>query len=178
MMTSKARSVTRVTAAEQLLLRWMLSRPNARLMGKIARWVSRLGDGPAYFATAALMYWLLIPGADLFLKILALGFAIELPLYWVLKNTIRRDRPCDAIMSLGAFIKPSDKFSFPSGHTAGGFVFAYAVLQCFPGFALAAYTLGAMIGMSRVMLGVHYPTDIAAGAALGTGTAMIAFSFI
>ena len=105
-----------------------------------------------------------------------LAFAIELPLYLVLKNTIRRDRPCYRFENFDAFITPSDKFSFPSGHAAAAFVFATVFSHYYPAMTELSYSIAVLIGLSRVMLGVHYPTDIVAGAALGVSIATFALT--
>ncbi len=149
------------------LLFWLNRHSRIRAIGFISRQISRLGDGPLY-AAVGLMVWLWggAAGAAFFYAGLT-AYALELPLYRVLKNSIRRDRPKKGVRDLNALITPSDKFSFPSGHTAAAFVFATLIAAFFPMFAPAAYVLAVLIGLSRIMLGVHYPSDIAAGAALG-----------
>ncbi|MDO5639561.1 MAG: phosphatase PAP2 family protein [Neisseria sp.] len=149
------------------LLFWFNRHSRKRLIGITSRQVSRLGDGYLY-ALVGLALWLLetAQGALFFYSGLA-AYALELPLYLVLKNSIRRSRPCHGVRDICALIEPSDKFSFPSGHTAAAFVFATLVAAFYPLLAPFAYTLAALIGLSRVMLGVHYPSDIAAGALLG-----------
>jgi len=105
------------------------------------------------------------------------AFAIELPLYLILKNAIKRRRPDDVITEFVAFLVPSDKFSFPSGHTAAGFVMATLTFFYYPSFAVLAYTLATLIGISRVLIGVHFPSDIVAGALLGLLSTSFAISY-
>ena len=57
--------------------------------------------------------------------------------------------------------------SFPSGHTASAFAFATAVTAEFPLLAVPLFGLATLVGYSRVHTGVHYPTDVIAGATLG-----------
>lgn len=138
-----------------------------------SRWVSRLGDGGLYLILGVgLALWEKQDG-EAFLLAGLLAYAIELPLYLLLKNTIRRDRPCHRIDNFQAAIKPSDTFSFPSGHAAGAFVFAMLVAEFYPSLLLPGLMLAGLVGGARVMLGVHYPTDIAAGALLGVFTAVL-----
>lgn len=164
----------KLTGYDTRVMIWLLNRPSARQTARIARQVSRLGDGPSY-ALLALSLWLFgDAGAEHLVLALTLGFALELPLYLFLKRAIQRPRPADAQSALNAFIKPSDKFSFPSGHTAAAFMVASLVSVWYPGFAPLLFSVALAIGASRVLLGVHYPSDIAAGAVLGSSCALFA----
>lgn len=141
-----------------------------------SRWISRLGDGGLYAVLgASLALWEPEDGRA-FLLAGILAYAIELPLYLLLKNTIRRDRPCHRLSGFRAVIEPSDRFSFPSGHTAAAFVFVMMLARFYPSLMLPGFVLALMIGASRVLLGVHYPSDIAAGALLGVLASLAALS--
>jgi undecaprenyl-diphosphatase len=96
-----------------------------------------------------------------------LAFAIERPLYWILKNVFKRNRPPDIIPCFQSIVKASDKFSFPSGHTAAAFLLATLCYVFFGAIALPLFIWAAMVGLSRIWLGVHFPTDILAGSCLG-----------
>jgi undecaprenyl-diphosphatase len=62
---------------------------------------------------------------------------------------------------------PLDQFSFPSGHTLHAVAFSVVLLAYFPGFAWLVLPFTALVGLSRMVLGLHYPSDVLAGAALG-----------
>ena len=131
----------------------------------ISRYISRIGDGFIYFSIAISLAYFDESGMG-FLCSCLFAFVIVLPLYLLLKNIIRRDRPCDRL-SLHAVIQPADTFSFPSGHTAFAFAFATTLSATYPAVALVSYVTATLIGLSRIFLGVHYPADVFAGAALG-----------
>ncbi|WP_194756595.1 phosphatase PAP2 family protein [Aliidiomarina indica] len=159
--------VNQLQRADEAAFFWLsmhLRRPSG---GALARWISRSGDGYGYIAACMLAFFLQYPEAQLLTTLLLLGFAIELPIYWVLKNTLRRDRPCVRVPNLRSLIKASDRFSFPSGHTTAAFLFASIISALLPSLAPWLYGWAVAIGLSRVALGVHYPTDIFAGALLG-----------
>lgn len=92
-----------------------------------------------------------------------MAFAVELPVYWVLKNSFKRERP----RNLPVFITPSDRYSLPSGHTAAAFLMAETVAVFYPMMLWIAFIWAGFIGASRLLLGVHYLTDLIAGAGLG-----------
>lgn len=80
-------------------------------------------------------------------------------------------------VQLAAF-EPSDKFSLPSGHTGAAFVMATVVFLIYPDWSVLAFAWAAVIGLSRIILGVHYPLDILAGALLGITSVYLAFPFL
>ena len=157
-----------------IAFQWCLSRKHSRQLAMVSRWISHTGDG-IYYVIIGIIVALLEPVVGLAFFITGvIAFAIELPLYVVLKNSIKRRRPDDVIAEFVAFLIPSDKFSFPSGHTAAAFVMATLISFYYPSFSLLAYTLASVIGFSRVLLGVHFPSDIVAGALLGSVSTILA----
>ena len=166
----------KLASFDLIAFQWCLG--YSRLMGVtlLSRQISRCGDGPLYLVLGVTLAWLEPLTGEAFFWNGLLAFAIEVPLYLLLKNTIRRDRPCHRYENYRAAIEPSDKFSFPSGHAAAAFVFATLISHYYPSLAPLSYTLATLIGLSRVMLGVHYPCDIAAGALLGISSATLALN--
>ena len=145
---------------------------------KIARAVSFTGDGYAYLLLAAV---LLMVSREAGLAVTLCGFlafAFELPTYAVLKKTFKRRRPYLVVDRLERIHNPSDEFSFPSGHTAGGFLMACVVSHFVPAATVPMYIWATSIGISRVFLRVHFVSDILAGAALGTAFAILAISLL
>lgn len=148
------------------LFYWLFNKTSHRYSTGI-KWVSKTGDGYVYLAIGLLLWWLEPQDGELFLYTALLAYALELPIYVVLKNLFKRQRPCDLLHNFNAHLTPSDKFSLPSGHTAAAFLMASLIAHFYPSVSLLVYTWACLIGLSRVLLGVHYPTDILAGAALG-----------
>lgn len=86
----------------------------------------------------------------------------------LLKNLVGRIRPYEVIDGLTPLIdKPIDA-SFPSGHTANGMAVAFVCLRLLPKKAgIPIFILAVLIAISRLYLGVHYPSDVICGAAIG-----------
>lgn len=156
--------------ALQLIARWdytfssfCLNHKFNRQVANVARWVSRSGDGYLYAVLAVVLLSFEIGPATEFSLHGLKAYLLELTVYFVVKNSFRRNRP----QQLPVFIKPSDTFSFPSGHTAAAFVMASCIFLYYPSWAPYAFVWAGLIGMSRVLLGVHFISDIFAGAFLG-----------
>ena len=138
-----------------------------RLISFVMPWLSHSGNGYYYPAIPLLIYFIEPQIARSFLLCALLAFALELPLYKILKQRIKRDRPCEVISGVHQRISPSDQFSFPSGHTSAAFVIATSISHFFPTLQVPVYFWALLVGVSRIYLGVHYPTDILAGLAIG-----------
>jgi undecaprenyl-diphosphatase len=95
------------------------------------------------------------------------AFALELSLYYLIKKNVRRPRPFHRLNGVRALIVPPDEFSFPSGHTGAAILLAVVLTAALPVLAPWVFVWAALVGLSRVYLGVHYPGDVLAGIALG-----------
>lgn len=132
------------------------------------RQISRSADGLLY-ALIPLLYAGLLPSAGMpFVLLVATAFAIERPLYYLLKNSFRRRRPPAVIPGYASVITASDEFSFPSGHTCGAFLFVTLLCLFFGLWCAPLYLWAVTVGLSRVVLGVHFPGDVLVGALIGT----------
>jgi undecaprenyl-diphosphatase len=101
--------------------------------------------------------------------ILAGSFAyfLEIGIYKIIKNNVKRNRPYNELKGIQNGTVPSDRFSFPSGHTAAAFVMATLLAYFFPLLTIVVFPWAFLVGFSRIYLGVHYPSDILAGMILG-----------
>lgn len=167
-----------VTKYDTIAFRWCMSRKRVAEIASVSRRISSLGDGYLYALIGVLLFWLDNQYGSGFFYTGLLAFAIELPAYLLCKNLVRRNRPNDSIAGFEAFLVPSDKFSFPSGHTAAAFIMAEVITVYYPEFSVLSYSLALMIGCSRVLVGVHYPTDILAGMVLGMSSSSLAVSIM
>jgi len=87
---------------------------------------------------------------------------------FVIKGLVSRPRPYLTIKSLSILVEPLSSFSFPSGHADSSFAMAFALTLAFGRRGAIAFIPAALIAFSRCYVGVHYPSDVIAGAIVGT----------
>jgi undecaprenyl-diphosphatase len=171
-----------------------LSDSDFRLSGRLREWspprwfriwmlgATRLGDGWLWLSIGVvLLAW----GGECHrvLAAAALSTAIANAALVLLKRCFRRKRPCDyapnpffEVRPLGYF--PSDRFSFPSGHALNAFAIHTVVALQYPVAAPALGLVAASVAASRVFLGLHFLSDVVAGAAIGTLIGAAAFGLV
>ena len=150
-----------------------------RLMRRVHRWraprwfrilmivTTRLGDGWLWYAVGLI---LLLYGGER--KFLALGAgasaaAAGILLFRALKRTSRRRRPCEIEPHCWASILPPDKYSFPSGHSITAFGLALSIGLFYPDLQGCLLAVAFLIASSRIILGMHFLSDVLAGSAIG-----------
>ena len=136
--------------------------------------ISRLGDGVFWYALMAAL--VMADGIDGFAASahMAATGVIALTVYKLLKRWTRRPRPFASDVRIRAWIAPLDEFSFPSGHTLHAVAFSIVAVAHYPALAALLIPFTASVAVSRVVLGLHYPSDVLA--ALGIGTALAGIS--
>jgi undecaprenyl-diphosphatase len=103
-----------------------------------------------------------------------LSAGLALALAKLIGDLVARQRPfVDHPHAAHLFIKHAADFGFPSDHTSGAFAIGVALLLRHRASGIFALLLGCAIGIGRVMVGVHYPSDVLAGAVLGTLCALV-----
>lgn len=85
----------------------------------------------------------------------------------LIKDLIGRLRPCFTLDNVNLLISCGSGKSMPSSHAVNNFALATILTYYFPRFKIAFYTIASLIAFSRVYVGVHYPSDVVAGAILG-----------
>jgi undecaprenyl-diphosphatase len=148
-----------------------------RAVGLFFSAVSRLGDGIFWYALMAVLALVGGQRGAIAATQMALTGLAALMLYRVLKRWTRRPRPYRVCPGVIAHIPPLDEFSFPSGHTLQAVSFSIVAIAWYPPLAPLLIGFTALVAASRVILGLHYPSDVLAamliGSILGGGSACL-----
>jgi undecaprenyl-diphosphatase len=149
-----------------------------RWVRALLRAVSRLGDGILWYVLMGAL--VLADGAravEPALCMVAVG-AVGVMLYKWLKATTSRPRPYQVRAAIRLGADPLDRFSFPSGHTLHAVAFSVLMTAYHPPLGWLVWPFTLLVAVSRVVLGLHYPTDVLAGAAIGAMLALAALPLI
>lgn len=131
--------------------------------------VSVLGNGPLWYAAIAWLAMGPFEYQQCAVRMLLLGI-VNLALYYVLKRGTGRPRPYEDCGDIRACVPALDRFSFPSGHTLHAVAYSLLLSWYFPSLALPLALFTGMVIVSRVALGLHYPSDVLAGLVIGLTT--------
>jgi len=173
-----ARVFERVDAAEEALcLRLNRSCQNAAVRD-LFRVVSRLGDGVFWYLLMLLLPVIFGERALRPAVVMAATGALGVALYKLLKHRLVRERPFVTFAGIRAASVPLDRYSFPSGHTLHAVSFTVIASAQFPVLAWLLVPFALLVAASRVVLGLHYPTDVLAGAVIGAALAVGALAII
>jgi len=147
----------------------------------VVRWpfqlVSRLGDGLLWYALILALPFVYGVQALRPAIVMALTGALGVLIYGALKRLFVRERPFIRHAGISRAGAPLDRYSFPSGHTLHAVSFAWQASMHFPQLGWVLVPLAGLIAASRVVLGLHYPTDVLAGAVIGACLAELGLSF-
>jgi undecaprenyl-diphosphatase len=160
-----------------------------RLMRKIHRWraprwfrilmimLTRMGDGWLWYSIGLIL--LVFGGPQKFLAIgsATLASAIGIFLFRTLKHASRRKRPCEIEAHCWSTILPPDRYSFPSGHSITSFAIALSVGMFYSDLQIVLLVVATLIASSRMILGMHFLSDVLAGSAIGILLGYCSFHF-
>ncbi len=134
------------------------------------------GDSWFWLIVLGLLWWL---GADYWKQlalVMIIGIGVTALVVLVIKFTVRRRRPQG---EWGRIYRSTDPHSFPSGHAARSTMLAVIALGMGPlWLGLSLLLWAPLVGLARIILGVHYPSDIVAGMALGIVMGVLVLIFI
>ena len=142
------------------------------------RLASRLGDGMFWYTLMAILL-LRYQGTALpaVIHMLAVGLSCTI-IYKLVKHKTLRPRPFNVYPTIVCMGKTLDQFSFPSGHTLHAVGFSIIAVFYFPALIWLVLPFSILVALSRPILGLHYPSDVLAGAVIGSVIASASFVFV
>ena len=140
--------------------------------------ISWLGDGKFWYTLMLLLpIWYGKQGLSVTAEMAVVGI-VALALYKIIKSSTVRPRPYTVHHAINNGTAPLDHYSFPSGHTMHAVGFTMIATEYFPALGWILLPFAALVALSRVILGLHYPTDVVIGATIGFTLASTSFTFL
>jgi undecaprenyl-diphosphatase len=161
-----------------------------QVMRKVHRWrpprwlrfwmiaSTKLGDGWIWYSVGIAV--LLFGGDNRFIAFTAAATAeaATVVVFRLIKKASKRKRPCQLESHCWSKILPPDQFSFPSGHAMSAFAIAIPLCIYYPELQAALLALSVSIALSRIVLGMHFVSDVVVGSLMGVGLGYGAFLLI
>jgi undecaprenyl-diphosphatase len=136
---------------------------------------SQMGNGVFWYALMLALAWWGDPRAtSAIVHMVAVGLVCTAAYKWLKKGTSRL-RPYVAQPGITLCAMPLDHYSFPSGHTLHATAFSLVAIAYYPALGWMLVPFSLLVALSRVVLGLHYPSDVLAGALLGAAIASLSF---
>ena len=165
-------------ARERAVALWMHRASTRDWVVRVLAAVSRVGDGWIWYAILVCLPIAGGPvGTSASVRAVGVGL-VNLILYRIIKRWIARPRPYRTCPGICARARSLDEFSFPSGHTLHSVAFSVILTVYYPVSALFVWPLTVLIALSRMVLGLHYPSDVIVGALIGAFTAAVSFNLL
>jgi undecaprenyl-diphosphatase len=156
------------------ILLWIQQHVRREWATPVVKLITHLGDAGAVWLVLTLLCLVLAKTRKVGILMAASTILNFLVNNVCLKNLVARTRPYEVIPGLQRIIEAQSDFSFPSGHSGASFAVAVVMLMMFPKkVGIPAMALAVLIALSRLYVGVHNPTDVLAGALVGTLAAVI-----
>ena len=160
------------------ILLWIQNNIRNDVLTPIFKFVTTLGN--AGMIWIVLSVGLLIPKKTRRVGVLALvslSFSALIDNV-ILKNVVARTRPYEVIEGLTSLVGVQKDYSFPSGHTGSAFAAAVVMFLGLPKkYGIPILVFACLMGLSRLYVGVHYPSDVLGGVLIGTGIALFTYWF-
>lgn len=167
-----------MVAMEADILLWIQNNIRNDVLTPIFKFITTLGNAGVIWIV--LSVGLLIPKKTRRVGALALVSLVFSALIdnVILKNVVARTRPYDVIEGLTSLVGAQKDYSFPSGHTGSAFAAAVVMFLGLPKkCGIPILVFACLMGLSRLYVGVHYPSDVLGGALIGTGIALFTYWF-
>lgn len=167
--------LTRFTELEQSVCEFFNHTGHRLGLESLFRVVSRLGDGVFWYTLMVclpVIYGIEALYASVHMALVGIACVT---IYKLLKSRTVRERPFVKNKNLVQTVPPLDQYSFPSGHTLHALAFSLVAVNYYPELVWLVAPFTTLVALSRLVLGLHFPTDVLAGALLGAAVAWTSF---